>query len=589
MKNLCLIAIFLCSNTVFAKDRLAVLNIEGEATQESRLYLTDNLRRFAQKHTDYKVYTNENIQVLVPQEILNDCVGKCEVEVGKNLNAHYIISGRIYKLNHTYRLILKVHNIRTSEMQNSVQIIAESVDELSQSLERSFLDLMKVRKKTFEDIKIQYLAMLQAKEDEQRRLREIQKAKELEAQRVWEEEKKRQRSLYKRKRKQIQAEEAKRRKNYNQKEVKKERLNLKREYKWEVESPFDINTIWFDLNTNAQNQRFSWFGRDSAYEDCNSSFDTCEFELLVDQIATSHDGVAYDKAGNELIPQTLPMLQNEHADYTLAYVEPTLWKSDLNTYQTRLNDNIKASLIYGLVSTPLAVATVGLSFDYKLYNNRDSGRNSVALFKTSPLTYGTLLGSFLISTIVATWLVVDHNDYHYPKYIDKIESALFLDQNKKWLKKLKYMEQRQKELRTQRFSKHIESQIKQKSLVGYRKVKHQLAIGKDWDRSKCVKDARINGSELVLKHIKEPRIYQSSTVKYTQEAILNGIKEKPTFDLCIDSRGKVRAIKTVKSVGHGLDTETINAMQDWWFFPAEYTKRKTIPFILKNVQAHYKL
>ena len=574
MRYLLLFTLILCSNTALAKERLAILNLEGDTSEKNRLYFTDSLRRLAQKHTEFLVYTNENIQDFVPQETLSDCVGECEVEVGRKLHVHYIISGRIVKLTQ-YHLVLKIHSTRTSEMQNSVEILADSPDAITEELENSFLRLMQVRKKSFEDVKTTYLKMLQAKEDEDRKFREIQKSKEREYQRAWEENRLKQRAKYNKIRKKIQAEEAK----------------LREESVWVVDSPFDLKvltynpspkpTLWLGrskLDVLQDGQSFVYSSQDSFYEDCNKFYNpitnssTCTFDLFVDQITTSYDGVAYDKNGNALTPQILPIKSSK---YTLAYLEPTLWKSDLDKHKARAYDTLTGVLMYSVVSLPLAAATVGLSFDYKLYNRKHGGRNSVALFKTNPRGYGTLLGSFLVSTLFATWLVVDHNDYHYPKYIDKIESPEYLDHHKQWLKRLKYIDQ------TQKNNKYIQY-LKSKKW----KVKHQLAIGKDWDRSKCVKDAQTN-ENLNIENIRKPRIYQKTTAQHTKKASSkqHNTHEIPTFDLCIDDRGKVRAIRLVKSVGYEIDAKAMNALQDWWFFPAEYTKRKTIPFILKNVKA----
>jgi TonB family protein len=650
MKHLCLILIILCSNTVFAKDRLAVLNLEGDATTKDRIYLTDSLRRLAQDHfrEKYIVLTKENILTLVPPEDLQKCVGQCEVRIGKYLQAHRVVSGRIFKLEHTYRLVLKVHNTKTSEMLNSVEIIAHSVNKLSNKLESSFLSLMKVRKRTFEDVKKQYLAMKQAKEIEQKRLWEIKIAKERQAQIAREKERQRQLVIEERKRKQIQAEQAK----------------LRENAEWSIDSPFSVYTLKYNplpkpklwehttelkLASDVKKlEQLSGFiheelRRDSYY--AKSDQDRYRYSswnvnitshILVDHIATSHEGIGYDLNGNILSPKILP-IRTEGVDYTIAYMNEDLWKSDFKKYETASRNFVIGLNLLLWVALPTIGASIYNSplgdktetfYDRYMKVNRGFvlkeqkatecnsfgkkytyteipkviGANlsdfcvryeetSYRLYKTKPKVYGMLLATSAISTLISTWLMVDTNTYNYPKYVDALDVSYIGNEFDYWRQRTPKIENEHKTRLGRARDRYIAEQYAKNELPpnSHHMIQRYMAINKDWDRSYCVKEARDAFVPTGLDSVKKPRIYKKYTPTYTKEALDAEIEGTLLLRVCIDRRGKVRAVKIHNGLGYGLDEKSIEAVKKWEFFPAEYgSERKTIHFT-KTVEVRFEI
>lgn len=118
---------------VYAEEFLAVLNINGP--EEKIDFYSDLLRTYANKYTDYRVITKENIEILVKPETLAECVGKCEIEVGRMLSASYVITGSLYKKD---QLILKYYSTKTATLINSVVV----QNEIDKNLEMSFLKLV---------------------------------------------------------------------------------------------------------------------------------------------------------------------------------------------------------------------------------------------------------------------------------------------------------------------------------------------------------------------------------------------------------------------------------------------------------------
>ena len=79
----------------------------------------------------FTMITKENIYELVDEQSCNDASGaSCEVEMGRLLGAHYIISGSLTKLGGKLNLALRVHETRTSKLLGVRQESAEGVERL---------------------------------------------------------------------------------------------------------------------------------------------------------------------------------------------------------------------------------------------------------------------------------------------------------------------------------------------------------------------------------------------------------------------------------------------------------------------------
>jgi len=82
----------------------------------------------------YTVITKENINVLVDEQTCNDASGaSCEVEMGRLLSAHYVISGQLTQLGAKLTLILKVHDTQSAKL---VGVREGSAEELGRLKDR---------------------------------------------------------------------------------------------------------------------------------------------------------------------------------------------------------------------------------------------------------------------------------------------------------------------------------------------------------------------------------------------------------------------------------------------------------------------
>ena len=98
----CVLILAMFSNSAWARDRLAVLEVKASTDGEQRLKpfevktLTSDLRRLALEYGGFDVMTDKNIIDLLPDDTkIEDCIGECEVQTGRMLGAKYIITGEV--------------------------------------------------------------------------------------------------------------------------------------------------------------------------------------------------------------------------------------------------------------------------------------------------------------------------------------------------------------------------------------------------------------------------------------------------------------------------------------------------------------
>ncbi len=112
------------------KKRLAVLDfkvtkIQGKSVVSSyeAEALTGALRAVIADLDLYVVINDENIyELLPPGTRLEDCVGKCEVETGRLLGAHYMLTGVIGKLGGNYDLLIRLYDTQSSGLLSSKNV-----------------------------------------------------------------------------------------------------------------------------------------------------------------------------------------------------------------------------------------------------------------------------------------------------------------------------------------------------------------------------------------------------------------------------------------------------------------------------------
>jgi hypothetical protein len=120
-----------------ARDRVAILDFKVAKTEEGEMAsttfeaqaLTEALRASITELNLFLVMTKENMyELLEPGVDLEDCIGKCEVETGRNMGAKYILTGVIGRLNGHYDLVIKLFNTKTGEFLSSKSVSGENID-----------------------------------------------------------------------------------------------------------------------------------------------------------------------------------------------------------------------------------------------------------------------------------------------------------------------------------------------------------------------------------------------------------------------------------------------------------------------------
>jgi formylglycine-generating enzyme required for sulfatase activity len=127
---LCIILSFCLSSVVVSEGyaevnaevkRVALLELRGALKDEERRYVSDLLRSTLAEALGerYQLLSRENFYALVPPkacEALERGEGGCEVEVGRMVNAHLVVSGALMKLGPLLSLRLKVHESQSGRL-----------------------------------------------------------------------------------------------------------------------------------------------------------------------------------------------------------------------------------------------------------------------------------------------------------------------------------------------------------------------------------------------------------------------------------------------------------------------------------------
>ena len=136
------------STSAFAKYRVAVIDLKvakelkakkTKAKDKISPYevnaLTEELRSVAVNLGAYSVMTKDNMMTLLPPGTkLEDCIGVCEVETGRKLSAHYIITGEIGIVDGRFDLLLRLYETKGGMTISSKSVNAKSITRLRERL-----------------------------------------------------------------------------------------------------------------------------------------------------------------------------------------------------------------------------------------------------------------------------------------------------------------------------------------------------------------------------------------------------------------------------------------------------------------------
>ena len=124
--------------------RLAVLDFKDEAQlpQFELASLADSVRGAA-LNAPFMVMTKENmITLLPPGTELESCVGECEVEVGRKIGAHYLITGQIGSIDGQLQLLLRLYETKGGSLRGQSTITAYSVGVMQPKVRRAATELL---------------------------------------------------------------------------------------------------------------------------------------------------------------------------------------------------------------------------------------------------------------------------------------------------------------------------------------------------------------------------------------------------------------------------------------------------------------
>jgi cyclophilin family peptidyl-prolyl cis-trans isomerase/TolB-like protein len=117
----------------------------AEREDLDRAYFSDRVRRAALKALPgVRLMTRENMQVLAQSRgvDLEKCEGLCEVEIGRQLDADYVISGDLRRLAGAYRLTLKLYDVRGAQLLASEEATGEKGRALLADTDRATAELV---------------------------------------------------------------------------------------------------------------------------------------------------------------------------------------------------------------------------------------------------------------------------------------------------------------------------------------------------------------------------------------------------------------------------------------------------------------
>ena len=140
------LALSLLPTIAFADSRIAVLDIDGELATKVRQQLSDEVRVGILEtlgSEEYTILTRENmLSVLKDMGKDLSCVdGECEIDIARNLGVDYVISGQVIKVEDTYLLSLKLHEVKTGALTGAIRIEGKKSLELIRTFSETEMDI----------------------------------------------------------------------------------------------------------------------------------------------------------------------------------------------------------------------------------------------------------------------------------------------------------------------------------------------------------------------------------------------------------------------------------------------------------------
>lgn len=139
---------FFPSQAQAQSERIAVLEFTGIGVDDAILGKLSDQSRIVSANflppDDYLIMTKENmLEILRDMDKDFSCaVGNCEIEIGRNIGADYIISGNILYLEGLYLLTLKLHETNSGNLLSGQEIKNPSLVELITDVQKGSAELL---------------------------------------------------------------------------------------------------------------------------------------------------------------------------------------------------------------------------------------------------------------------------------------------------------------------------------------------------------------------------------------------------------------------------------------------------------------
>jgi hypothetical protein len=120
-------------------ERIAVLEFKNYANARvpEMMYLSDQARREAAQLLGdrFVIMTRETLNTLVESpEVVEACIGGCEVELGRTLQAHWIVTGTVVTLGDRLHATLKLHEVKRGNLVGIEDAYGDDMEGLSTSV-----------------------------------------------------------------------------------------------------------------------------------------------------------------------------------------------------------------------------------------------------------------------------------------------------------------------------------------------------------------------------------------------------------------------------------------------------------------------
>ena len=130
-----------------APQRVAVLTLKNKLNshQNEINYLTAMIRGEVarQLSSAYLVMTEENIISLLPaNKPLEDCVSDCQITLGREIGASYIITGELVRFGQSLRLFILLHNTRSGRLISNEIAKAKTLEGIEEPTQKAVARLL---------------------------------------------------------------------------------------------------------------------------------------------------------------------------------------------------------------------------------------------------------------------------------------------------------------------------------------------------------------------------------------------------------------------------------------------------------------